>query len=163
MREHESETFKRAPRDEEWFKAHVCHFFRRSIIPQRKWDRDTKVSYSTFNFFYSLLQRVDSAYFRGEKASFSFSKRKNKDRSILSIDSLLVVSKKVGSICDMIFRKLVCNHNDDIVKLAATGTDKYYIWRWRYSEKKLIERCIKRPKCLEKDMWNGLATSKQCH
>lgn len=68
---------------------------------------------------------IDYAYFsfRGEKASFSSSKRKNKDRSIGAIDSL--VSKKVGSICDMIFCKFTCIH-DDTLEFGATETGKDY-------------------------------------
>ncbi|KAI8083933.1 hypothetical protein BDF21DRAFT_451443 [Thamnidium elegans] len=67
-----------------------------------------KVSKTSIIFIVHRLQNekylVNSAYFRGEKASFSSGKRKNKDRSIIVIDSL--VSKKTGSKCDTIFRDI---------------------------------------------------------
>ncbi|KAI9482854.1 MAG: hypothetical protein EXX96DRAFT_599565 [Benjaminiella poitrasii] len=90
-----------------------------------------------------------------EKASFSSSKRKNKDRSIRAIESLL--SKKVSSKCDMIIRKLVCDH-DDTLEFGATETGKDY--NGDDATKTLIEGCIKLPKCL-KDMLNNIAMNIQ--
>lgn len=83
---------------------------------------------------------ADPAYFRGETASFSSSKRKNRDRS-------------VGSKCDMIFRKSVCNQ-----EFEATETGKDY--NGDDTTKRLFEGCIKLPKCL-KDMLDNLAKNIQ--
>ncbi|GAN01509.1 hypothetical protein MAM1_0008d00942 [Mucor ambiguus] len=131
VREYEAESFKRS-HSEEWYKAHVWHFL------------DT---------VFNNLSEIE--VLRGEKASFSSSKRKNKNRSIGAITSL--VSKKVGSKCDMIFRKLVCNH-DDILEFGATETGKDY--DGDDATKRLIEGCIKLPKCL-KDMLDNLAMNIQ--
>ncbi|KAG2233791.1 hypothetical protein INT48_005944 [Thamnidium elegans] len=131
IREYESESFKRS-HSEEWYKAHMWHFL---------------------NTVSNNVNEME--ILRSEKASFSSSKRKNKDMSIGAIDSL--VSKEIGSKCDMIFRKLACNH-DDIFEFGATETGKNY--DGDDVTKKLIEGCIKLPKCL-KDMLDNLAMNIQ--
>ncbi|KAI8050735.1 hypothetical protein BDF21DRAFT_482448 [Thamnidium elegans] len=131
IREYESESFKRS-HSEEWYKAHMWHFL---------------------NTVSNNVNEME--ILRSEKASFSSSKRKNKDMSIGAIDSL--VSKEIGSKCDMIFRKLACNH-DDILEFGATETGKNY--DGDDVTKKLIEGCIKLPKCL-KDMLDNLAMNIQ--
>ncbi|KAI7901736.1 uncharacterized protein BX663DRAFT_456665 [Cokeromyces recurvatus] len=131
VREYESESFKR-PHSEEWYKAHVWHFL------------DT---------VFNNVSEIE--ILRGEKTSFSSSKRKNKDRSIGAIDSL--VTKKIGSKCDIIFRKLVCNH-DNVLESGATETGKDY--DGDDAIKKLIKGYIKLPKCL-KDMLDNLAMNIQ--
>lgn len=61
-------------------------------------------------------------------------------------------SKKIGSKCDMIFRKLAYNH-DNILEFGATETGKNY--DGDDATKRLIEGCIKLPKC-SKDMLDNL-------
>ncbi|CAO3702545.1 unnamed protein product [Rhizopus stolonifer] len=128
VREYESKSFQQS-HSEEWYKAHVWHFL------------DT---------IFASVSEIE--VLRGEKASFSSSKRKNKDRSIGAIDPL--VPKKVGFKCDMIFRKIACNH-DEILEFGATETAKDY--DGNEATKRLTEGLIKLPKCL-KDMLDNLVT-----
>ncbi|EPB89102.1 hypothetical protein HMPREF1544_04094 [Mucor circinelloides 1006PhL] len=78
---------------------------------------------------------------RGETASYSSRKRKNKERSIGGIEARDV--KKIGYKSDMIFHKTACSH-DEVLEFGAIEAGKNFE-EGDGATKKLIEGSIKLP------------------
>lgn len=128
---------------------------------------------ATLNFFYSITKGSISVHRSNKGYSGSYStpsffnfikdglelkKRvfhlvKERTRIGLWEPLTCLYRRKFGSKCDMLFRKLACDH-DDILEFGATEAGKDYDGD-DATKKKLMEGCIKLPICL-KDMLDNL-------